>query len=80
MSNGVFQQFREMVETGEILPSVSNRVIMAAIVELYKKEATNSGKIDDLETEVVVLKSSDRKWGGLTMAISTIGALFNANN
>lgn len=79
MSNGIFREVKEIIDTGNLPQKVSNRLLGALIMESLNTGKENSEDIDDLQMDVVVLKASDRKWGGLAAVISTIGALFNVS-
>lgn len=87
MSNGLYTKVQELIRGGEFPPEVSNDLILAAVLDNTKHTrqnsediASNTRDIASNATEIKVAKASDKKWGGLSIGIATLIALFKANN
>ncbi len=67
MSNGVFEEVKEIIESGQIPQKVSNRLLAALVIEAYGQGKKNA---DDIK----ILQQSDKRWKGFTIAATALAA------
>ncbi len=83
MSNGLYSKVEELIRGGEFPQKVNNDLILAAVLDNTKltrentaRIAKNAGAISNNATEIKVAKASDKKWGGLSVALATLISFF----
>lgn len=76
MSNGLYSELKKIIESGEIPTDVSNGIILAFLLENREHSNNNADNISILQTDVIVLKAADKKWGGLAMLVAAVSAFF----
>jgi len=86
--HGLFETVQQIYEEGNVPSSVTNRLIMAALIserkERLERDAEIQNVLKDHCDDIEHLKLNDKRWGGFSTSLAAIGtliaAIIGANN